>query len=668
MAQNVQSVTLALTLPITCHICLGKVRKPVICVNNHVFCSVCIELWLKNNNQCPACRVPITPENPCKDIIGGTSETECMLSHPVRKHLRKARLELLHKEYEEEIESLVNEMEELKGKNIKLEEQLSMKVDPVTVASCNDCNCGYKQTEDKNGIIARTFEEFNNKLLVAMDTTKKLKEDMEKLKEENKRLKNDNNEFVRENLRLKNEVDLRSPQKFGRFTVAALQAKIDQYEREMNRLKKALERSDQYIEELEVQIEILKRPPVQNQKGKSHNDSTTEENVHFVQSETELQCKNKKSGSIPNSDHKICDTTSGPDTNKLGTQDSSSNCTSGLNRDKYIKGENLSNLQSTLGALSEANSTLWDNSIKRPVEDSETQGVNMDTHTPSKVIEFPDCSSPSVSLPFDSLQLNTPNNKPTPPVFDQINLKKPLTYLRKLTFDEYPKKNKTEYLVFEKKNETEPTSLAQSVCEFWSGSQNNCELPSKITERNPKFKEGNLQLEKLFPDKVDHVFLKRLQTISGDDDNRARTTSEMCMDAALLDKISELDNMMSDLEGNKTLILSKEKSEISISRKAEKLQHAPLNENKISENVICSQLNQDSSNETPCTSDSDGYFTTQTMNEQLSCSQMSSFNMPGKEQETWASCSTVITSIHAHASKRKLSNVCSESPTKSFKH
>lgn len=33
-------------------------------------------------------------------LVGGTSESEPMLSHTVRKHLRKTRLELLHKEYE----------------------------------------------------------------------------------------------------------------------------------------------------------------------------------------------------------------------------------------------------------------------------------------------------------------------------------------------------------------------------------------------------------------------------------------------------------------------------------------------------------------------------------------------------------------------------------------
>ncbi|OBS69719.1 hypothetical protein A6R68_01741, partial [Neotoma lepida] len=45
---------------------------------------------------------------------------------------------------------------------------------------------------------------------------------------------------------------------FGRFTIAALQSKVEQYERETNRLKKALERSDKYIEELESQVAQLK--------------------------------------------------------------------------------------------------------------------------------------------------------------------------------------------------------------------------------------------------------------------------------------------------------------------------------------------------------------------------------------------------------------------------
>lgn len=41
--------------------------------------------------------------------------------------------------------------------------------------------------------------------------------------------------------------------RYGRYTVAALEAKIQQHERDMAHLKRALERSDQYIEELEAQ-------------------------------------------------------------------------------------------------------------------------------------------------------------------------------------------------------------------------------------------------------------------------------------------------------------------------------------------------------------------------------------------------------------------------------
>ncbi len=41
--------------------------------------------------------------------------------------------------------------------------------------------------------------------------------------------------------------------RFGRYTVAALEAKIHQYERDVAQLKRALERSDKYIEELEAQ-------------------------------------------------------------------------------------------------------------------------------------------------------------------------------------------------------------------------------------------------------------------------------------------------------------------------------------------------------------------------------------------------------------------------------
>uniref|UniRef100_A0A3P8UEW9 RING-type domain-containing protein n=1 Tax=Cynoglossus semilaevis TaxID=244447 RepID=A0A3P8UEW9_CYNSE len=245
MAFNYQASTLSMTLPISCQICLGKVRQPVICANHHVFCSSCMEMWLKKASQCPTCRVPITAENPCREIIGGTNESDHVDTPSVRKCLRKSRGELLLREYEAEIDTLIRENEELKTKNQCLEEQLKTALDPCTVISMH--------TDDKR-VDSQILEEWKNKLRTATDVCDKIKQDMDKLKEANKTLRSQNLDLVQENMRLKAEVASRSPQKFGRYTVAALEAKIQHYERDVDHLKRALERSDQYIEDMESRI------------------------------------------------------------------------------------------------------------------------------------------------------------------------------------------------------------------------------------------------------------------------------------------------------------------------------------------------------------------------------------------------------------------------------
>ncbi|BFZ24078.1 hypothetical protein BsWGS_27117 [Bradybaena similaris] len=65
-----KQMTITFTLPISCQICLGKVRQPVLCPNHHVFCSLCLDIWLTRNHQCPACRVDIGPDNPVQHIKG----------------------------------------------------------------------------------------------------------------------------------------------------------------------------------------------------------------------------------------------------------------------------------------------------------------------------------------------------------------------------------------------------------------------------------------------------------------------------------------------------------------------------------------------------------------------------------------------------------------------
>ncbi|KAL1021646.1 hypothetical protein UPYG_G00016100 [Umbra pygmaea] len=258
MANNFQNVTLSLTLPISCQICLGKVRQPVICANNHVFCSCCMDIWLKKAGQCPTCRVPITADNPCREIIGGTNESESNESHSVNKRLRKTRGELLLREYEDEIEGLLKENEDLRIRNQSLESQLRTVLDPCTITA---------RQQENNNIDPDVLEEWSKKMRAASDRYSKIKVDVDKLKEANKMLRSQNFDLVQENMRLKAEVASRSPQKFGRYTVAALEAKIQQYQRDMDHLKKALERSDRYIEELEGQ---------QGQDSQGHTDACPE--------------------------------------------------------------------------------------------------------------------------------------------------------------------------------------------------------------------------------------------------------------------------------------------------------------------------------------------------------------------------------------------------------
>ncbi|XP_053353774.1 ORC ubiquitin ligase 1 [Clarias gariepinus] len=267
MSQNVQNVTLSLTLPISCQICLGKVRKPTICCNHHVFCAACIELWLQKCSQCPTCRVPITPENPCREIIGATNESKSSESHSVRKHLRMTRGELLLREYEDELEVLLKENEELKTKSANLESQLKASLTPASPRTSPS------HTLPDSALL----EESANKLRAATELYQRVQKDVDKLRDANKALRSQNVDLVQENLRLRAEVESRSPQKFGRYTVAALEAKISQYEREMNQLKKALERSDAFIEELESQVSKLQSgPPTQITSFEQSQDKATD--------------------------------------------------------------------------------------------------------------------------------------------------------------------------------------------------------------------------------------------------------------------------------------------------------------------------------------------------------------------------------------------------------
>uniref|UniRef100_A0A2K5PED7 ORC ubiquitin ligase 1 n=3 Tax=Cebus imitator TaxID=2715852 RepID=A0A2K5PED7_CEBIM len=552
MAQTVQNVTLSLTLPITCHICLGKVRQPVICINNHVFCSICIDLWLKNNSQCPACRVPITPENPCKEIIGGTSESEPMLSHTVRKHLRKTRFELLHKEYEDEIDCLQKEVEELKSKNLSLESQIKTILDPLTLVQGNQNEDKHLVTDNPSKSNAETVAEWKKKLRTANEIYEKVKDDVDKLKEANKKLKLENGGLVRENLRLKAEIDNRSPQKFGRFAVAALQSKVEQYERETSRLKKALERSDKYIEELESQVAQLKNSSEEKeamnsicQRALSADAKGSKGSEEDVASKNQGDSARKQPGSSTSSSHlakpsssRLCDTSS-------ARQESISKAELNCSKNKNL-------YQKQVEIMLDVTDTSMDTYLEREWGNKPSDCV------PYKGEELYDLPAPCTPLSLSCLQLSTPESRESS-VVQVGGSKKHSNHLRKLVFDDFcdsssaSNKDSSEDDTSRSENEKKSECFTSPKAGFWD-----CCSTSFAQSLDFESSEGNTiansvgDISSKLSEKSGSCISKRLNSIRSFEMNRTRTSSEASMDAAYLDKISELDSMMSESDNSKS--------------------------------------------------------------------------------------------------------------------
>ncbi|CAK6970749.1 ORC ubiquitin ligase 1 [Scomber scombrus] len=482
MALNFQTSTLSLTLPISCQICLGKVKQPVICGNHHVFCSCCMEMWLKKASQCPTCRVPITAESPCRAIIGGTNESDHSDSPSTRKCLRKTRGELLLREYEEEIEGLLRENEELKTKNQNLESQLKTALDPCSIDSV--------QTDDKK-VDPYVLEEWTNKLRAATDVCDKVKQDMDKLKEANKALRSQNVDLVQENMRLKAEVTSRSPQKFGRYTVAALEAKIQQYEREVDHLKKALERSDQYIEDLESQTRKSEKRSLEMQEA----------------------CGNSKARS-----------------ETLTQQQKVSMMIRSLSDNE--RGSICSNPEAECQTFSRNHSLMF-----MPSADDKELNKNVTENQKGEELcsTSSDFSPSTPSTAFQSLTLKSPGIREKKVAF------KPASYLRKLNFEELPSPGKSS---------STTDNQCSSLDKFPKGLPSNTDVePSKSVfwgawQRSKSNDQSCPGASK------DSLVKRSTSTSLLEEPDSFEITSEASMDAAYLDKISELDSMMLDGESS----------------------------------------------------------------------------------------------------------------------
>jgi len=269
--------SLVFTLPISCQICLSKVKEPVICSNRHVFCKICMDVWLLRNNQCPACRITIDEANPLRSILGGLSVMEeegddgdgivdiekVKAARNSKKNLRKARIELLFSEYEEEIQDLREELKEAKEETGKTNDELRDVKKALSAArKRNHCQSspdrpnGSSRSRDVNTIAL--LSELTAKLKEAKDTNSKVMKDVDSLKKENAELKEEKETLGFEVSRLKSRLQLRSPAKMGRYATVAMETEAASAKKEIERLKKALEQADANVEKMQKEQEHLK--------------------------------------------------------------------------------------------------------------------------------------------------------------------------------------------------------------------------------------------------------------------------------------------------------------------------------------------------------------------------------------------------------------------------
>lgn len=369
----------------------------------------------------------------------------------------------------------------------------------------------------------------------------------------------ENNSLLRDNFRLKAEVDSRSPQKFGRFTVAALHSKVEQSEREMNRLKKALERSDKYIEEIECQLLQLKKAGKGSQTVSAVSERVLSTDAEGGESSEDTTCLKTQA-----EEKKALNTSQSPD--GLEQLTSGGTCLSSSSQD----GLNSSNIQCAPKkelfpgchrVLLDENSTNMDACL-------EDQWNKIEECTSYKDEELYDLPPPCTSfLSLSRLQLNTPDGKE--------NAKKSSTFLRKLKFEEFhddsddcskdSSEHSTSSCTSAKKLNcftagksgvwgTCPTNFAENL-DFDGSEQNSVAGQSEETTAKSS-------------DKTSSCLPKRLHTLCSSEMNRTRTSSEASMDAAYLDKISELDSMMSESDNSKSPCYNFKSSDLDDSSKS----------------------------------------------------------------------------------------------------
>lgn len=273
--------------------------------------------------------------------------------------------------------------------------------------------------------------------------------------------------------------------------MAALEAKIQQYERDVDHLKRALDRSDQYIEDLESRVRKSENRQLETQEALGTNKGATD--VLLQQQKINMMMRSLSD----NERRSIC---SNPE----------AECRT------FSRNHSLVFLPS-------ADHKEFHRNVPGEQKNEESESISSDflPTTPSSA--------------FRSLTLRSPG------IHEKKVAFKPVSHLRRLDFEEYASHGKTNAALEKKINSLEkfPKGLYQTEMEssksvFWdSWQQSSLRDMSHPGSSKENLAKGGTSA-----------------TLIREEPDSLQMSSEASMDAAYLDKISELDSMMHDGESS----------------------------------------------------------------------------------------------------------------------
>lgn len=223
--------------------------------------------------------------------------------------MRKTRFEVLYQEYESEIKALEQRFEESQTENHHIKEinkDLKTRLESAEMRLSQAIKAG--QQEKANG---EAVTQDINTILKLSSRLQDMINYNKTLKEENDTFKVDLRDAKRQNDALKDEVNKlvdankypKSPQRFSRYAVAALQTKADNYEREVVRLRRALERSDEYVDELKQGLDSQYQPhDASNHQVRNNSDFSGSDDRLDIEPSNRVVENAAQSSSHPNSD------------------------------------------------------------------------------------------------------------------------------------------------------------------------------------------------------------------------------------------------------------------------------------------------------------------------------------------------------------------------------